>query len=119
MKKHVLVVDDDTAILDAISQTLEEKGYKVTGFSRGHLFLQFLESNGADLIILDMFLRGMDGREITKLIKKDKNKKNIPVLMISAQSGEVGSIAESGVDAFLPKPFDTLELLQEVERLAV
>ncbi len=119
MKKHIVVVDDDAAILDAIGLTLQEEGYKVTTFSRGHNFLHFIKDNDADLIILDMLLSGMDGRDITKAIKKDKDKKDIPVLMISAHPSAFKSVGISGADAFLPKPFDTLDLLLEVERLAV
>jgi len=118
MKKHIVVVDDDMAILDAIDLTLKEEGYKVTTFSRGRDFLLFIEDKHPDLIVLDMLLSGMDGREIVKKLKLNKQKKEIPVLMISAHPSAANSVGESGADAFLPKPFDTLDLLKQVDLLS-
>lgn len=112
----ILVVDDDESILDAISLILEEDGYQVTTTAKGQEVFKKVKDERPELILLDVLLSGMDGREICKTLKTDPKTKNIPIVMISAHPTASKSAKASGADHFLPKPFGMEELLTTVNK---
>lgn len=115
MKKKILVVDDDEAIVEVIQLILEDQGYAVVTSDNGDIF-DLLEKERPDLILLDVLLSGHDGREIARLLKKDVTKKHIPILMISAHPTAAATASDSGADAFLSKPFEIKDLLSLVSK---
>lgn len=116
MSKKILIIDDDESILDAVSLVLEEEGYIVDVMLKGDEAFDKIAAFKPDAILLDVLMSGKDGRDICRKLKKDEATKNIPVIMISAHpSAKEGAIAV-GADAFLPKPFDTQDLLDMVKK---
>ncbi len=86
--KNVLVVDDEPMIRDLIRQTLEDR-YKVVEASNGEEALRLLESSRPDLIILDIMMPGIDGYTVVAKVRGNPRTKDIPVLILSAKTGEV------------------------------
>jgi DNA-binding response OmpR family regulator len=118
MTKHILVVDDDPDILDALEWMLEDAGYEVQTSDKGDYAENLHDTNGGlpDLIILDVLLSGKDGRTICRLLKNRPDTRRIPIVMISAHPSAAGSVRAVGADDFVAKPFDIDELLSTVER---
>lgn len=116
--RRILVVDDDEGILDAFSAMLETLGYSVIPLSDAENIVEISRKKLPDLILLDILLSGSDGREICKLLKKNKDTKNIPVVLVSAHPGADKSGKAAGADGFLKKPFEMKELLNIVRKYA-
>lgn len=114
--KKILVVDDDPGILDALSVILEDSGYQVNATPRGEDTLSRTASFHPDLILLDVLLSGSDGRQICRQLKSDSATSHIPVIMISAHPSAGQSIRRVGADSFIPKPFDSQDLLSEISK---
>jgi DNA-binding response OmpR family regulator len=114
-KKKVFVVDDDTAILDALSLMLEEEGYEVKTSQNGKE-LEFEKYNFPDLILLDIWMSGVSGKDICMQLKKDDLTKDIPVIMISASNDTEKIAEECGADGFMYKPFQVDLLLDIVHK---
>lgn len=112
-KKKVLVADDDPAILEVITLILEDAGYDVKTTVNGQTE-KFAQEYLPDLILLDIWMAGMDGRNICKGLKTKKSTKHIPVIMISANKDTEKIAREAGADGFLAKPFDMKDLLSKV-----
>jgi len=116
MKKRILVIDDDDAILDAFEIGLTDAGYHVkTNRKNGEIY-ENIKKYAPDLIILDVLLSGMDGRDVSIQLKKQKRTKHIPIIMVSAHPDAKRTSLESGADYFLEKPFDMLNLLAIVKK---
>lgn len=114
-KKHtILVADDDPYILDCLSLILQDAGYHVETLQNGKV-LQVLTHFRPDLVLLDLWMSGVNGKEICLRLKNTTGLKNIPVIMISANSDIARIAAACGADDFLMKPFDMLALLTKVE----
>lgn len=113
--KQILVADDDPAICDVLKIMLEDEGYSVETTLDGHP-LYHLSGKMPDLIILDISMSGLDGRDICRNLKQDKRTEHIPIIMISA-GGDIGrSAREAGADDYISKPFGMTDLLQKVSR---
>jgi DNA-binding response OmpR family regulator len=115
---RILVIDDDESILEALDAFLKEEGYRTEISTKNGVYVErALQRELPDLIILDILLSGHDGREICKKLKSDKRTRHIPVLLISAHISGEATALEAGADAFLAKPFDLDEMLEEVAKL--
>jgi CheY-like chemotaxis protein len=115
MKKKILVADDDPAIVESTALILEEFGYDVITTVDGQTIYK-MEADYPDLLLLDIWMSGQDGREICKYLKQQNGTKHIPIIMISASRDIKKSATESGADDFLAKPFAMNDLLQKVEK---
>jgi len=113
-KKKILVADDDPAICEGIEMILEDAGYEVRTTTDGRKVIDTYKYL-PDLILLDIWMSGIDGRDICKQLKAVKQVKKIPILMISSKDTEQIS-KEAGADGFLPKPFEIDDLLTIVRR---
>lgn len=113
--KKILVADDDLAILDATSMILTDEGYDVQTTANGAT-VQDLKDNFPDLLLLDIWMSGQDGRDICKFIKTNEKTKHIPVIMVSANRDTEKIAREAGAEDFIAKPFDIDELLQKVDK---
>ncbi|MFD2871020.1 response regulator transcription factor [Mucilaginibacter ximonensis] len=114
--KKIMIADDDPGIVDAIEMLLEFEGYQVTSTVDGADVLD-LTDDLPDLLLLDIWMSGEDGRDICKKIKKIDTMKNIPVIMISASRDIRESAMAAGADDFLAKPFEMNELLAKIKKL--
>jgi len=118
-QKKILVVDDERHIVRLVQVNLERTGYQVVTAFDGKEALKKVESDKPDLIVLDVMMPHMDGFEVLKRLKADDKTKNIPVVMLTAkaQDADVFRGWASGVDCYLTKPFNPIELLTFVKRI--
>jgi two-component system OmpR family response regulator len=109
----VLVVDDEEDILELIKFNLEEEGFQVSSCKNGLEVLPKIEKNLPDIIILDIMLPGIGGIELCKRIK---DKYIIPIIMVTAKTGETDAVLglEFGADDYVRKPFSPRELMARV-----
>jgi DNA-binding response OmpR family regulator len=114
--KHIILVDDDPAILDAIRIMMERKCYRLTTFGDGRPLLSGAFEK-ADLFILDKQLPGVDGLDICRYLKAQEATKEIPILILSA-SHHVAALAKAAcANSFLEKPFKMQHLREIIEQL--
>lgn len=114
--KHILVVEDNHAILDVITLILQSEAYKVEGMNKSANLMEHIQAFQPDLIILDIMLPDGDGRELLSLLRKTPPTEHIPVLMISAKYTEKTiEHGEFKPNGFLAKPFDIDNLLDKIE----
>lgn len=113
-QKKIMIADDDPGILDAVEAMLEFGGYEVSSTSNGATVLE-MKDGFPDLLLLDIWMSGTDGRDVCKQLKSQDLTKNMPIIMISASTELERSAKEAGADDFLEKPFDMEELLQKID----
>lgn len=116
MSKQILVCDDDPSILEIIKIILEDSGFVVKILSSGKGIEKKVLEYQPDLILLDIWMPGIDGKEITKLLKRKKETKNIPIIVVSALNETEKLAKELGADDFLAKPFDMNDLLSKANK---
>lgn len=117
MATRILVIDDDTGILEAVQALLEDEGYDVTLATNGAVSLDLIQGTMAlpDLILLDVLLSGDDGRDVCRTLKGDSRTQHIPIIMMSAHPNVRSSVQACGANSFLAKPYDIDDLLNQVE----
>jgi two-component system response regulator VanR len=113
-QEKILIVEDEKEIADLIGIYLINGGYEVYKAYSGEEGLRVLDEQSIQLVILDIMMPGIDGLEVCRIIRKDKN---IPILMLSAKSEDMDKILglSTGADDYLTKPFNPLELLARVK----
>jgi DNA-binding response OmpR family regulator len=112
--RRILAVDDDKDILEIIKYILEESGYEVDTLAEGKSLFDHVKQHEPDLILLDIMLGNLDGRELCKTLKNQQETKSIPVILISA-SHDPGNLNQAGSpDDFIAKPFDIDVLLNRI-----
>ncbi|SMP28886.1 response regulator transcription factor [Chryseobacterium profundimaris] len=111
----IMVVDDSPAIVDSIEMMLDFEGFEVAKFYKGSEMFNALDPNSKpDVILMDMWLSGEDGRDFCKLIKAHENFHDIPVLIMSASRGLGQSALDAGADEFIAKPFDLGNMVERI-----
>jgi DNA-binding response OmpR family regulator len=115
----VLVVDDDRVIQQLLEVNLELEGYEVKRAENGEEALKLVREYNPDVMLLDVMMPKLDGREVCRRIKADPQTAHVPVIFLSAraQDMDVNSGLELGASAYITKPFDPVDLLQTVERV--
>ena len=113
-KEKILVVEDEKEIAQLIEIYLSNDGYQVLKAYNGEEALDILSRELVHLVVLDIMMPGIDGLEVCRKIREDKN---IPILMLSAKSEDMDKILglSTGADDYLTKPFNPLELLARVK----
>lgn len=106
----VLVCDDDIAILESIEIYLKAEGFNVLKAESGEQALNIIAQNEIQCLVLDIMMPGIDGLQTTLKIREQK--KNFPIIMLSAKSEDTDKIAGLGfgADDYVTKPFNPLEL---------
>jgi DNA-binding response OmpR family regulator len=116
MPKKIMIADDDPGIVDAVGMLLEFEGYNVSTTVDGATVLDMKEEL-PDLLLLDIWMSGEDGRDICRQLKANSSTKNIPIIMVSASRDIASSAMQAGADDFLAKPFEMDVLLAKIEKL--
>ncbi len=118
--KTILVVDDEYALLEALTDVLEEVGYRVISAGNGEVALTRLENERPDLILTDFMMPLVDGLELTRRVSAMPALSEVPVVMMSA-IGKRTMLAKTKssvqLAGFLDKPFELDELLELIARL--
>ena len=117
MTPHLLLVEDDDAIADALRLHLEEAGYQLHRESDGLQAMAAIDRQPWDLVLLDLMLPGADGWAVCRHLRA--RHPDVPVIMLSARSAEAHRVLglELGADDYLAKPFSMLELVARVRAL--
>ena len=115
--EKVLIVDDEEHIVELLQFNLVNAGYKVITANNGLDALKKVKENKPDLLLLDLMLPGMDGLDVCKEIKRDKETSKTSIIMLTAKSEELDKILglELGADDYITKPFSIRELLARVK----
>ena len=114
--KKILVCDDDDGISEVIKVILEGAGYNVGVLNNGRSIQKKITQFKPNLVLLDLWMPGIDGKEITKILKKDKNFSKIPIIVVSALNDTRKIALDCGADDFLSKPFEMNSLLFMVKK---
>jgi two-component system alkaline phosphatase synthesis response regulator PhoP len=120
MPLKVLVCDDERHIVRLIQVNLERQGYQVVTAFDGKEGLEKIRSEKPNLVVLDVMMPYMDGFEVLKTIRKEPETENLPVIMLTAkaQDKDVFEGYHYGADMYLTKPFNPMELVTFVKRIA-
>jgi len=119
MAKKILAVDDERHIVRLVQINLEKEGYEVVTAGNGREALEKVNSEKPDLVVMDVMMPEMDGFEALKRLKDNAATAQIPVIMLTAkaQDADVFRGWQSGVDLYLTKPFNPMELITFVKRI--
>lgn len=119
MPKKILACDDEKHIVRLVQVNLERAGYEVVTASDGKEALEKVEAETPDLVVLDVMMPYMDGFEVLQNMRRNPITRDIPVIMLTAkaQDADVFKGWQSGVDCYLTKPFNPMELLSFVKRI--
>lgn len=115
-ERKVLVVEDDTTLLQVLKYNLDKEGFQTLTATDGLQAVQLARSENPDLIILDIMLPKMDGLEVARIVRSNMV---VPILMLTARAEEVDKIVglEMGADDYMTKPFSLRELLARVRAM--
>jgi len=112
-RPRIVVVDDDPAIRKLIAESLEEHAFCVDAAADGAGMRQAMALRPADLVVLDLHLRGEDGMDLARKLRQESQ---IPIVMVTGRSGEVDRVMglELGADDYVVKPFNPRELVARI-----
>ncbi|MCG2724755.1 MAG: response regulator transcription factor [Elusimicrobia bacterium] len=113
----ILIVEDDIETIKFLNSLLKTQNYKVVCCDNANNALEWLKTNLADLIILDIDLPGLSGIQCCKLIKENSVTSSLPVIMLTAAGDEQHKVEglKTGADDYVVKPFSVKELLARIE----
>ena len=116
MQSTILVVDDEPKIVRLARDYLEKNGFRVVSAGDGRAALAMARREKPDLIVLDLLLPGMDGREVCRILRAESD---VPIIMLTALSEESDQIVglEIGADDYIVKPFSPRALVARVRAL--
>lgn len=115
--QKILIVDDEKDIVELLKYNLEKEDFKIISVYNGNDALESVEKGNPDLIILDLMLPGIDGIEICRILKKDNETKDIPIIMLTARATEMDRVLglDLGADDYITKPFSPREVISRVK----
>lgn len=118
--KTILIVDDEYALVENLTELLQEEGYRVVSAANGKDGLERLQKEKPDLVLTDCMMPLADGRELVRSMQALPEFQSVPVAMMSATTKAISLTDASGpleVSAFLKKPFQLESLLEAIARL--
>jgi len=116
-KPHILIVEDDEDIQQLVSYNLLKAGFNVTCADDGNESLERMENENPDLVILDIMLPGINGLDVCRAIRQNKEKWETPIIMLTAKGEEEDIVKglEYGADDYMTKPFSPKVLIARVK----
>jgi len=111
---RILVVEDEQSLREPLVYLLEKEGYEVVEAADGTSAVSAFTEKGADLILLDLMLPGINGNEVCRIIRQTSN---VPIIMLTAKDSEIDKVVglEIGADDYVTKPYSTRELLARMK----
>src|SRR4030043_918717 len=115
----ILIIEDEKDIADLVEYHLRQSGFSVLKTLDGQSGLELAKKNRPCLVILDLMLPGMDGKDVCRALKSNPLTQSIPILMLTAKSEEVDRVIgfELGADDYVTKPFSPRELVLRVKAI--
>ncbi len=119
MEKKILVIDDDNILRKIVVHNLKKNDFEVAEATNGKEGLDKLKEFKPDLIILDALMPVMSGYDFLKVVRGDKNYKNLKILMLSANAMEDEKKLgiELGADYYETKPFEVKEFIERIKKI--
>lgn len=113
----ILVVDDESHIVELVKFNLEKEGFKVVVAYDGMEAIAAVEEESPDLMMLDIMLPHMDGLEVCRQIRQNNRYANLPIIMLTAKAEEIDTVLglEMGADDYIKKPFSPREMVARVK----
>jgi len=113
----IFCVEDDSSIRELVVYTLKNTGFEAEGFADSTELFLALSNKTPELVLLDIMLPGMDGIDILKRLKKNKQTENVPVIMLTAKGSEYDKVIglDNGADDYVSKPFGMMELVSRIK----
>jgi CheY-like chemotaxis protein len=115
MKNKILIIDDDSAVLDILTECFTEEGYEVKAVAHVNDIYELIDSFQPNVVLTDYILRGINGGEFCNQIKMAYQ--NLPVVILSAYPKVMLSLGNYNCDLFVAKPFDVFALIKQVNTL--
>tara|TARA_A100001011_G_C14314539_1_gene847284 strand:- start:354 stop:1037 length:684 start_codon:yes stop_codon:yes gene_type:complete len=117
MKLKTLIVEDESSLLELLKFNFIKDGFKVDTATDGEMALEKILNKAPDLLILDWMLPKLSGIELCRRIRKNKELKNLPIIMLTARGEEEDRLRglETGADDYVTKPFSVNELMARVK----
>lgn len=115
MKNKILIIDDDSAILDVLTECFTDEGYDVKAVTHVDDIFDLIDAFQPSVVLTDYILSGINGGEFCTQIKMAYQ--NLPVVILSAYPKVMLSLGTYNCDLFVPKPFDVFKLVREVNGL--
>ncbi|MBD3343777.1 MAG: response regulator [Chitinivibrionales bacterium] len=115
-REEILIVEDEEDILELTVYNLSKEGYRPTGVTSGEEALKKIRAKQPDLILLDLMLPGMDGLEVSRILKKDQKTQGVPLIILTAKGEEADIVSglELGADDYIVKPFSPRVLVARI-----
>lgn len=116
-RERILLIEDEPDIAEVLEYNLGKEGFDVEVARRGDAGLEAIRREMPGLVLLDLMLPGMDGLELTRMLKRDPATSRIPIVMLTARGEEVDRIVglELGADDYISKPFSPREVVLRVK----
>jgi len=116
-EEKILIVDDEANIRELIGFNLKNEGYRIMTAGDGLTALKLIKEERPSLILLDLMLPGMNGYEVCKEVRREKELSTTPIIILSAKDAEFDKVLglELGADDYMTKPFSVRELLARVK----
>ena len=113
----ILVIDNDPAVLDIMQEALGYEGFEVTAVEGTQDICKLVKATEPQLVVIDYMLNGINGGELCHQIKSYPDTGKLPVILFSAYPRVFNSLGTYGCDAFIAKPFDLTQLIDQVQAL--
>lgn len=118
-KKKIMIVDDEESLVELVRAIFGQEGFEVISAYSGAECLEKLKTEKPDLILMDMMMPGMSGRETTEKIRKNPKTKDLKIVFLTvARFSEVGKDSLKGLNVldYITKPFDNKDLVKRVKK---
>jgi DNA-binding response OmpR family regulator len=114
----ILILDDDTDLLSIVKSLLKKRGFDVRTFTNWQKAWQNIKESRPNLILLDVFLKGVDGLDMCKKIRNTSFTRTIPIIMFSSYPNIAETaITEFGADEFIAKPFELNDMVNKIRNV--
>jgi CheY-like chemotaxis protein len=114
--KVIMIADDDIGIVESMKMLLQDEGYRVVAPNYTKTY-DAISAVKPDLLLLDIFMSGIDGRDITKQLKAHPDTKDMPIIIVSANRQTESIAKDAGADDWVPKPYEAEILLNKISQV--
>ncbi len=119
MRKKILIVEDNTELLELLRLSCKEAGFAIATATNGIEALKKARSVGPDLIVLDLVLPELDGFAVCETLRREPATASLPILILTGLTGQFGRYAglESGASQYVAKPANPVELISKIRQM--